>query len=212
MPTDLNVYCGLLAQQLRANGVKEPKVREVVAQVADHAVATGEDPVLAFGQPIDYAAQWRSPSVRTWLWRFLLQVLAVNGVMAGIPAIAAEEGWLDEVPISNGWIMNWTVMIVIVALVPSTVELWLGRRRAANVGARPRVPHWVLVGVGIIAWSTVAWFALRTFVGTGDYEVVFAAPRWLLGVIGLVGVAAFLRVPWRRDDSLPARPRSRGNW
>lgn len=59
MPTDLNVHCGLLAQQLRVNGLKEPKVREVVAQVADHAVATGEDPVVAFGQPIDYAAQWR---------------------------------------------------------------------------------------------------------------------------------------------------------
>ena len=54
-------YAAVLAEQLRQSGMREERVRVVVADVLDHVHATGEDPVEAFGQPADYAAQWAPP-------------------------------------------------------------------------------------------------------------------------------------------------------
>ncbi len=78
MAVDLWKYSEVLAEQLRLNGMKEEQVREVVAEVQHHVIATQQDPVEAFGQPTDYAMTWIRPRSRRWMMRIMAATAGVT--------------------------------------------------------------------------------------------------------------------------------------
>ncbi|KGN42448.1 hypothetical protein [Knoellia aerolata] len=200
-------YAKELAEQLRINGVPEPQVRDIVAQVEGHAAATGEDLVDAFGQPVDYAAQWRSLSPRRWIGQVLLGGVPALGVASGVKAMFAGGEWSSAVALDRSDLTGFLVMFAVVGLVPWTVGLTESRRRAAALGstAVPSVwPYRVAVPVvfGIVV-ALVTWA-----LGGSASTLLVEVPRWVLAVVGVVGISSvvFLGPAPNSAGQLPDRP------
>ncbi|WP_353951010.1 hypothetical protein V6K52_15395 [Knoellia sp. S7-12] len=196
MSTSRLDYIRELSEQLRINGAPEAEVRDIVAQVEDHVAATGEDPVSAFGQPVDYARQWRPLSRRRWAGQVLLWTLPAAGVASGVTALLAEQRWGESVPLNGSDVARFVTIFCVVGLMPWTVGLFESRRRASRLGESTRLSPWPLrfavigvfaVVVGLLAWAMEAW---------GASSVLAEVPRWLLAVLGVVGLGAgFLTGP-----------------
>lgn len=189
MTTTFSEYSRLLAEQLRLNGMKEPDVREVVAQVWSHVRATGEDPVEAFGQPVEYAAQWEKLSSRRWVIQVLLGAMFALGIVCGVKAFVADTGWGGNVPLRGSDAIRFVMWFCILGLIPWTAGLMESRRRAARWGLPPR-STWPLriavalaagVTFGVVAWAVDEW---------AREAVLLQVPRWLLVVLSVAGVGA----------------------
>ena len=115
MQNDVVTYSRLLAEQLRGSGMKEPQVREVVAQVQQHVRESGEDPVAAFGQPSVYAREWKRLSPAAWVLRLLGACAAVTSLHAGVLVLFADGAWGSEVPIDGGDLFFWLTWIIALA-------------------------------------------------------------------------------------------------
>lgn len=189
-------YVRELAEQLRINGVPEVKVRDIVAQVEGHAAATGDDLVSVFGQPVEYAARWRSLSHRRWLGQVLLSGAAAVGAVSGFRAIAADLPWTERVPVDPGDAIQVVVMFCILGLMPWTVGLLESRRRASSLGGAGRPSVWPLRVGAVMAFGgavTVLSWLVETWLGA---TVLTEVPRWLLAVISVLGLAvAFVMGP-----------------
>lgn len=212
MGTSMWHYKRALAEQLRVNGVREPRVREIVAQVEAHVDATGEDPVAAFGQPVDYAAQWQPLGVRHWSLQVLASCLVAVGLAGAIPAVMSGVGWRDEVPVTTDDLHSTLLMVGVLAFIPWTSELWLSRRRASRLGTPSRPVEWPVRVVAALGFGLFAWAVAHLWGGTGeDTVVVMDAPRWLLvagGVAAVWGVTQIGRGPG--SATLPRPPGDTG--
>jgi hypothetical protein len=207
MGTNVVQYDSALAEQLRINGVRERRVREIVAQVHDHCRVTGEDPVEAFGQPLDYARAWRRFHWTTWVLRIGAICLGLAGLVAVMTSvIAADVGWSEPLDVDGGTALmacGWAVA----AVVSASLGLWFARRRARSLGqdrATWRVRTvtgavWCLVAalfVGLFLWASEVWLPSGT---------LFTQPRWLVLVLGLLTLPG-LRFWEPPSRNLPAPP------
>lgn len=200
-------YAKELAEQLRINGVPEARVREIVAEVDQHATTTGEDLVATFGQPVEYAAQWRTLSPTRWVAQVLLGAIPALGVASGVKAMFAEGAWSSAVVVDRSDLTGFLVIFTVVALVPWTVGLMESRRRAAALGHATVPPVWpyrvaVPVALGVLV-------ALVTWAVDGSGEVrLLEVPRWVLAAAGVVGFSSvlFLGPSPNSASQLPDRP------
>lgn len=207
MTTTTSQYGSALAEQLRTNGVREREVREIVAQVRAHCEMTGEDPVAAFGQPLDYARTWKPLHWTTWLGRVLAAALGLAGLGALVSALfAAEVGWAEQADVDSG------VLFVIVAWAISmvfswSVGLWFARRRAASLGQAPmgwpsrllKAVAWCVFAAGVVSlfwWGSLSW---------AGHGTLFSQPRWLLLAFGVLTLPG-LKFWGRPSRNLPAPP------
>ncbi|WP_156969813.1 hypothetical protein [Knoellia subterranea] len=189
----------------------EPKVREIVAQVEAHTRMTGEDPVEAFGQPVDYAAQWQPLSGRHLLTQFLLGVVLAAGIMGVIKAVSVDRAWADPTPVTFDDLPTFGVFVALLGVLPWTVDLFLSRRRASRLGQSAPGLEWPLrwaaiLGIGA-AVSGAVWILGEPSDGT-----LFMAPRWLLLALGLATLPIlFLAGPHPGMDSHPRPPGPAGH-
>lgn len=202
MSTSQWYYSQALAEQLRINGVSEWKVREIVAQVESHVASTGEDPVDAFGQPVEYAAQWQPLSPLGWVRRVAFGGVVSVGVFCLVMAVVKGGPWTSVVPIRVSDAVALAILFVVLAIQPWTSELWLSRRRAAVLGeSRPpselpvRIASSAVAFLGVMAF---AWFS------EGSEATILQVTRWHLLAAGLVGVSLMVVAPTHPGD--PARP------
>lgn len=205
MPTSMWHYTRALAEQLRVNGVPEPRVREIVAQVEAHVEATGEDPVAAFGQPVDYAVSWQRLSTRRWGWQILKGAAVALGAGAVLKVVVAGGSWGGGVPVTGDDVATVAVMVAIVAVMPWTVELWLSRRRAGRLGESSSPTDWPYRLAGGYALILTLAFGTRLLFESAT-QTVLTLPRWLLLAGGLAGVAMSLfdtRVPGNATQPRP---------
>lgn len=182
-------YAKELAEQLRINGVPEARVREIVAEVDQHATTTGEDLVATFGQPVEYAARWQPLAPRRWTRQVLLGAATALGVGCTVKAFVADQTWTGGVPVTALDMVQLLVIFVVVALVPWTVGLVESRRRAATLGESRPASFWPMraaavagvgVAVALLTWAVDTWASPTALV---------QVPRWWfvpLAVVGLV--------------------------
>ncbi|PRY60080.1 hypothetical protein BCF74_10824 [Knoellia remsis] len=203
-------YGSVLADQLRLNGMPEAKVREVVAEVEDHVATTGQDPVEAFGQPVDYAAQWQPFS-----WRHGLTQMAVGiGVAAagGSVFAAVFTGVLEPGPWTNPVLLNSTTLLLFgllalnLGVIPWTLMALAVRREGRWLGTgRPKYDWTLRLGGGVLAgvgFGLFVWWA-----GSWDVGSVHGPPRWLTLVAGLLLAPLALRLgPKPGDRRRPSPP------
>lgn len=211
MRVDAGVYCGLLAQQLRLAGLPEARVVEVVHDVMSHVRATGEDPVEAFGQPAEYAAQWVAPpSVRSILARLGLRLVAAAVLAVGLPAVLAGGSWTRDVGVTLDDVPGVVAFVVVVAVLPWTLELWLIRRAARSAGRGRRVPDWV-VRVLVVATLMMlfAWAASLLPDPVNGRASIVEAPRWLFVLVASAGAVVIVRQDLAQDAAVPKPPGSR---
>jgi hypothetical protein len=204
--TDLTTYCTDLADQLRLNGIREQKVAEIVAQVADHVVATGQDPVEAFSTPVHYAREWRQLHWYSWLTRLLAACAGTIGAWALIISLTSGEvGWAEDLHIDRMTI-QWGLGFVPAVVLIWTAGLWPRLRERFHPGfeGRASMPFvaWVVLGMILAA---LLWGAISLLPQTG---AVFSQPRWLVAAVGLVATPGlyFYFLP---QTGLPRRPTSR---
>ncbi|MBM6402017.1 hypothetical protein [Phycicoccus sonneratiae] len=208
MHVDVGVYCRLLAQQLRLAGLPEGRVVEVVHDVLDHVRATGEDPVEAFGQPADYAARWVEPPT---VWD-VLRHLAVQGVAAcamfgAMPALVTGGSWTRDVGVTLDDALGTVPFVVVVAVLPWTLDLWLTRRAARSAGRRSAVPDWVVRGAVIVALMVLFGWGMSLLPDHGpESPTLLDAPRWLYVSVGVAGACVLFRQDRGQSSGLPAAP------
>ncbi|GAA4111054.1 hypothetical protein GCM10022415_05080 [Knoellia locipacati] len=195
-------YSRALAEQLRINGVSESKVREIVAQVESHVGSTGEDPVDAFGQPVAYAAQWQPLSPLWWVRRVGVAGVVSVGVFCVVMAVVKGGPWTAAVTIDRSDVVTLATLFVLLAILPWTSELWLSRRRGANLGESHPPSDWPVR----IASSAVAILGVTAFawLSDGSESTILQVTRWHLVVVGLIGMSLMFRAPAHPGD--PARP------
>ncbi|MEO6791423.1 MAG: hypothetical protein ABI249_02540, partial [Ornithinibacter sp.] len=197
-------------------------VREIAADVRSHVLATGEDPVQAFGQPADYARQWthRSPARR-----FSTQIVAASLGVLGLGAVGkglvAETAWRADLPVSVGNLVVVGLWVTVWVLVPWPLDIWLARRAAKSFGRAPRVPGWVIRNGGLLVFSTVVIVGIA-WIGAGgpldsERATGASAPRWVFVAGGLALVPLFFLA--KEPSSMRAVPtdplhraRSRRQW
>lgn len=214
MHVDVGVYCSLLAQQLRLAGLPETRVVDVVHDVMSHVRATGEDPVEAFGQPADYAAQWVAPpTVWMILRRILARVVAATALIAAIPGVVAGGPWSQDVAVMLDDAAGTVPFVIVIAVLPWTLELWLTRRAARSAGRRRLVPDWLIrmsVIVGLMA--LYVWGFGQVLDGGRSATTLVEVPRWLLAAAGAAGAYALFRMDVGQHDGVPALPGPRRSW
>lgn len=212
MTTSRWQYAKALAEQLRLNGVAEPKVREIVAQVEAHTKATGEDPVDAFGQPVVYAAQWKRLTPRRWLGQVLLGVGASLGIVGVSTTVTAEGPWGGVVPIVVDDVTLLGVSVVLLALLPWTADLWVSRRRASRLGVGSTRHGWPVRAGVVIGIATVAGFGMWLFDGPEPSQTLFEVPRWSLLAVALASIPTlFLSGPAPGQNTHPRPPGPAGD-
>lgn len=208
MHVDVSVYCGLLAQQLRLAGLPETRVVDVVHDVMSHVRATGEDPVEAFGQPADYAAQWVTPpTVWVVLGRLVVRAVAAVAMFGSIPALVAGGSWTRDVGPTLDDALGTVPVVIVVAVLPWTLELWLTRRAARSAGRRNRLPDWVIRGVVVVGLLVLFAWGMSLLPNQGpERPAILDAPRWLFLLVGVVGACALFRQDVAQNTGLPALP------
>jgi len=189
--TDVWTYSKFLAEQLRINGVREREVREIVAQVQDHVLTTGEDPVVAFGQPADYAGTWRPLRWTSWILRLTAACVGVTGMVALIVALVPGDdvGWTETMDV-DAHALVLVAGYVTTAILGWTLGLLLSRQRSRVLGdpRRQRLFRALALlpfGLAVVA---MGWLFLR---GEGDFipsGTAFSQPRWLLVAFGVLTV------------------------
>lgn len=203
----------MLAEQLRQTGMREERVRVVVADVLDHVRATGEDPVEAFGQPADYAAQWAPPlGPGPIVLRILLGALGAAGFFAILYAVQAGGDWTGAVRIRVSDAFLVVPVALVAAVLPWTLDLWVSRRAARRFGAGRDVSTTlvrvvvivVLFGGPILVGQRLGWM--------GSETVLFSVPRWVLAVGGAVAAPLVFVVREPRAPSVPRPPGRRPRW
>lgn len=208
VPEQLTRYCRLLAEQLRLAGMPERRVRGVVQDVLAHVAATREDPVEAFGQPADYAAQWvRPPSAGAVAVRMLATGLAYIGIWAGTRAVLVGGPWGGRTDVYWSDVTVAATMVAFGAVLPWTVGRVLNRRAARRVGTgqRPGDTLLRLVATGVVL-AVLMVVGSRVVPEWNGSTVLFAAPRWLMLVAGLAGVLVFFGVRSPEGRSMPRPP------
>ncbi|EAP97328.1 hypothetical protein JNB_17698 [Janibacter sp. HTCC2649] len=209
MPTDVWTYSKLLAEQLRINGVREREVREIVAQVQDHVLMTGEDPIVAFGQPADYAGTWRPLRWTSWLLRLTTACLGVTGLVALLTALvpAGDIGWTENIDVDTA-ALAMVAAYVTTAVLGWTVGLWLSRQRSRVLGDPRR--QWLLRALSlllfVVAVVVVGWLFVwgdDSFLPSGT---AFSQPRWLVAAFGILTVPGvyFWNPPTRNMPDQPS--------
>lgn len=185
-------YVRELSEQLRINGVPESQVRDIVAQVEGHAAATGEDLVSTFGQPVDYAAQWRRLTPRRWLGQVLLGAPVALGVTSGVLALFANQPWAGRVPVAGSDAVQFGVLFCVFGLMPWTAGLIESRRRASRLGEARLPSPWPLRIAVVLAFGTTVAVLSWVLDGWATFTVLVEVPRWLLAVLALVGTCALV--------------------
>lgn len=209
MSTDLSEYSRVLAEQLRLNGMKEEQVREVVAEVQHHVIATQQDPVEAFGQPTDYAMTWIRPKSGRWVMRIAAATAGVTGLLALTKGLGPGP-WSGRVDIDWSSVILWLTMVVCVGVMPWTVEVWLARRRGQRVGTPEGVPVWGMLVAIALSTAAVIWGIASMLTDEGG--VLFSAPKWVLVLIGFVCLPGLAFIGSHRNASLPADPGTPVTW
>lgn len=214
MRVDVLEYCRVLASQLRLARLPEARVRVVVQDVLAHVEATGEDPVEAFGQPTDYAAQWaRPPGVLRVLGLMVATAVAFPGVWLVFAAVTSPVPWGGAVPVTPFLVAMVAGTAVAGAVQPWTVGLWLERRAGRRVG-RGRSPLDAVVTV--LTWAVLVVLTLvvvqRVLGPDGDARTLFSLPRWVLLAVGLGGMALSFVLPSPGAQTMPRSPADHRSW
>ena len=210
MPTDLWEYSKVLAEQLRLNGMREERVREVVAEVQHHVLDTQQDPVEAFGQPTDYAMTWVAPSSRRWIVRSVAAMAGVTSLVSLPRGLLGPEAWGSRVDIASSYVYLWLIWLVCMGVLPWTAEVWLARRSRRRAGGPGGAPVWaVLMGVSLLVMILVWVGGSMLF---DDRGLAFTAPKWALVTIGVAGLPGLAFIGSHRNVSLPERPGTTVTW
>lgn len=121
----VKMYTKQLVHELRRRDIPGYKIGEAVAQVKSHIADTGEDPMVAFGSPADYAATFGGsrPPVRlwprvvaSWLIGFALGSLILRGVFALIHGEGTAWGLDPVIAIVVGTLGIVAFFVMIAAL------------------------------------------------------------------------------------------------
>lgn len=211
-------YSKLLAEQLRFSGVREAEVRDIVAEVQDHVLATGEEPLEAFGTPVEYAQSWRPLSWRFLLLRVLAASVGVVGLWSVLASLLPESpvGWSDRLILDSQWMTTVASWVLAGALIPWTIGIWSSRQRARRLSRRGGRRAIGVLELGFMA-VLVLGLAGAGLLGWGDDSPVpsdlsVSAPRWLVLVGGLAMVPMLRFFGWPSRE-LPARPgRASSGW
>jgi len=208
MTTSRLHYVRELAEQLRINGVPEARVREIVAEVEGHAAVTGEDLVTTFGQPVDYAAQWRPLSPRRWMGQVLLGAVPALGVASGVKAMFAGGEWSSAVAVDRSDLTGFLVLFAVIGLVPWTVGLTESRRRAAALGSTTTPSVWPYRVAVPVVFGVVVALVTWALGGGSASTLLMEVPRWVLAVVGVVGVSSVVLLGPAPNSAgqLPDRP------
>lgn len=205
MTTDLREYSTSLAEQLRLNGMKEEQVREVVAEVQAHVVATQEGPLTAFGQPADYARTWIDPPLRRWILRMVGGVVGVTGIVTLQHGIfGGAQDTAGTVAFTGDDAMLWVVWVLGLAVVPWSLQVWWTRRHGQRLGQRRSLSPLALGMGALVVITVLAWVVVPRLVAID--HVVFTSPRWLVLAIGLCCLPGFGLIGRPSSDALPGPP------
>jgi hypothetical protein len=173
MSTNLDAYRQQLLFALRLRNVPGPRIGEAIAEVESHLAETGEDPVVAFGEPAEYARL---------LAESLDRAKVVSGTGASGPwvrpiwtnAVVAALSFAGFGLATTGLLRRDWVMAVIGLVLLASLAIWLVRRRdidrivdpRTGVALRVPVPRWALVVLGgSLAVLTVLAIAVRWLAG-----------------------------------------------
>jgi len=143
--TSLKDYTEALTTQLRLRRVPGTVFGQIVAEVESHVRETGEDPVVVFGQPGSYSAQYsggRRPGGRMgWstLWAGAATTLAVGGALMLLEGVFNRTG---VVRITASMLLSWVAMGLMFALVVLRVDDVMADRQTRTVTASRRAPGW----------------------------------------------------------------------
>src|SRR4051812_46273310 len=137
MTTNLDAYRQQLLFALRLHNVPAPRIGEAIAEVESHLAETGEDPVVAFGEPTEYARR---------LAESLAPATVVSGSGSGGPWI--RPLWMNTVValvsfagfglattglLRGDWVMSAIGLVLLAGL-----AIWLVRRGPVDRIVDPR--------------------------------------------------------------------------
>ncbi|GAA1887467.1 hypothetical protein GCM10009715_36910 [Paeniglutamicibacter psychrophenolicus] len=82
-------YSDELREALEFRDVPVEAIEQIVREVESHVVDSGEDPVIAFGPPSEYAINFAPRSRMTWFWALIVSsvILASGGAYILISGI-----------------------------------------------------------------------------------------------------------------------------
>jgi len=189
MSTSKSHYVKELTEQLRINGLPESRVREIIGEVQGHLAATDEDPVVTFGQPVDYATQWVRLSPGRWVSKVLLGAVAALGIVCGVRALFADQPWDGGVAMGPPDLVQFAILFGVLGVLPWTVGLFESRRRASRLGESTIPSSWPL-RIGAVVVIGILAALLTGLVDQGASEAgFFEVPRWSLVAVAVLGLS-----------------------
>ncbi|MCI2419025.1 hypothetical protein MOQ72_16395 [Saccharopolyspora sp. K220] len=190
-------YHDELLYALRVHEISGERIGEVLAEVEAHVAETGEDPIQAFGQPREYAAQVVAQLDRRTGKLSTLDMM-MSGVAILVLAVIGSTFFLDGVFDETSAIpytLREVVGLSAVLVLGATGGLLLTRAVTAAAGTAV----YAITGIGIIVLMLLSQWVISWTVD--DVTPVFEMPRWLgigLGAVLLAGAVGMVLRARRR--------------
>jgi hypothetical protein len=146
MATDLDTYCQQFLYALRMRDVPAARIGEAVAEVESHVADTGEDPVVAFGAPAEYAERLADSLGRPHS-RFAGRSAYIPAILVFTASAVATASLRSGSP--------WPAVAALAVL--AGVGGWFFLRRAEHRIVDPRtgaalrisIPRWAIIVVAV---------------------------------------------------------------
>lgn len=159
-----------LAFQLRLRDVPGDQVGEILATVDSHCADSGEEPLVAFGEPTAYADSLPLTRTTSASWPVIVApVLLTTGINL---LLAALLNWGVGAPITVGTLLAAAILVVFAVVMLVFAKQILGKNP----------------GVGILVWFGLGFVLMlaASFLRTP----IAIIPTWSALLLGALGVAA----------------------
>ena len=96
-------YSEELREVLELRGVPVDAVEQIVRELESHVVESGENPVIAFGSPKEYANNFAPRSRMVWFWALIFSSVVLSGggayvLISGIFGLLSSSATLWGLP------------------------------------------------------------------------------------------------------------------
>lgn len=178
-------YRDELLVALRMHEISGERVGEVLAEVEAHVLETGEDPVEAFGQPREYAAQVAEQLDDGTGKRSTLAVVASGLATAALVMFGSDfllDALFDGTDVVAYTLKDTVALISLLVLFVAGVML-LFKAYTAKAGNKA----YGVAAIGTFALGILAQFAAGRLVD--DVTPLYQLPSWLAAVLGALALA-----------------------
>ncbi|MHB1472081.1 MAG: hypothetical protein ACYDDU_12705 [Dermatophilaceae bacterium] len=205
----LAVYLDNLLLQLRLRDVPGERIGQILAEVETHVVDTGLDPVVAFGEPGEYAATYAAAAapasaptfgrLRGWLRHLgVAVVVAFGGVAIGEGAFHLT----GSVDLTARLLGTWLATVAVGLVAVHLVFALLASDTAGSAKPRTFTSRYMVFGSLAMMAGFAVLLLIPPLLPTGP--ILVSVPGWVLLVAGLLAFFALLR-HLRRDPLVDPR-------